>query len=79
MLLLNGLRLGWLLFGGAFALLFWMVLVAMIVVAIQAVRPSDSGKIVPSSGSPLEILQVRYARGEISKDEFENIRRTLTA
>ena len=32
-----------------------------------------------SRETPLEILKKRYARGEISKEEYENVRRDLTA
>jgi hypothetical protein len=33
---------------------------------------------VASSQAPLEILQTRYAKGEITREEYETIRRDLT-
>ena len=32
----------------------------------------------PAVPTPLEILQARYARGEISREEFQQARETLT-
>lgn len=32
----------------------------------------------PASQTPLEILQTRYAKGEITREEYETIRRDLT-
>jgi uncharacterized membrane protein len=32
----------------------------------------------PAAPTPLELLQARFARGEITKDEFEQARETLT-
>lgn len=52
-----------------------LLVLALVIVAIVAlVRYSRR---VPRSES-LEILKARYARGEISKDEFEEMRRTLS-
>lgn len=59
-------------FGGLFMLLFWG---AIIVGAIALVRwmldQSKGGK------SALQILQERYARGEIDKAEFDERKRNL--
>lgn len=38
---------------------------------------SRAGSSDGASPSPLEILQLRYARGDISHDEYEAIRRNL--
>jgi len=77
---------GWMFGGGIMMLLFWFGLIAVVVLSIQAfsrVSPSTSGRWQGSAGremtreSPLEILQSRYARGEIGRDEYEKIRSEL--
>ncbi len=79
MLLLNEFRLGWLLFGGGLMLLFWIALIALIAVAIRSLLHPNSGQAAATSSSnALEILKDRYARGEINKEEYDNMRRVLT-
>ena len=63
-------------FGGGIMWLFWILLILVIVWAVKAVAgssnsPTDKGK------SALEILQERYARGEIDQQEFEQKRKDL--
>lgn len=64
----------WMLFG----VIFWFVLIAGIVLlviwAIQRIAGGETGSPVESS---LEILKKRYARGEISKEEFEEKKRDI--
>lgn len=71
--------------GGVFGWLM-MVLIVLLVVAvgIGLTRLLFTGGHRPSAGSPaphksaLDILEERYARGEIDKDEFEEKRKTLS-
>lgn len=53
----------WGLFSAGFQVLFWGVL---IVVAVKAVQKQPSAP----SPSALSVLEERYARGEIDRDEF---------
>jgi putative membrane protein len=85
---MHGFGFGWggMIFGGLLTLLFWGVVIALIVFVVRALSRSGSGQAAPSAGSPaqtpdraLEILRERYARGEISKDEFNSMRQDLTA
>ena len=48
------------------------LLAALIVWLVRRSRPRESGN------SALEVLKVRYARGEINKQEFEEKRKDLT-
>jgi len=57
-------------FGGIFMILFWVVLIFAI---ISLVRKGSNNKKETSE----EILKKRYARGEISKEEFERMKKDL--
>ncbi|MBI3958684.1 MAG: SHOCT domain-containing protein [Chloroflexi bacterium] len=73
---------GWMLFGSLVMVLFWGGLIALIVLAVRGLsgnnqrQSSDQSEHTPSVGA-LEILQSRYAKGEITRDEFEQIRNDL--
>lgn len=78
----DGFRWVWMLFGILMMLLFWGGLIALIVLAIRSFssprRPSNY--VEPRASprpTPLDILKERYARGEISKTEYEEMRRDL--
>ena len=63
------------LFGGGWMLVFWTVLlIALIVLVVKVIM--NSGK-EHTGGTPMEILQRRYARGEIDKEEFEKRKKDL--
>ena len=64
-------------FGGGFMWLFWILLIVAVVWALKATAPS-SGKAEGGDKSPLEILQGRFARGEIDEEEFERKRKLLS-
>lgn len=62
-------------------LLFWAAIVVVIIVGIRWLITSSRSErhVTPERGGPsaLDILKARYARGEISKKEFEEIRRDI--
>ncbi len=67
-------------FGGMmFGWIFWIIIIAVIIWAvIQFVNKSASqSKQEHTNESPLEILKRRYAKGEITKDEFERMKKDL--
>jgi putative membrane protein len=64
-------------YGGMFMWLI-LILIAGVVVYFAFIQKKNNG--IQSGSpqeSPLEILKRRYARGEISKDEFESIKKDL--
>jgi putative membrane protein len=68
--------------GHGFGILFWILIVVLLVAAVAFVlRGAGSGSAAdkrPSrEKSALEILEARYARGEIGHDEFEQRKRNL--
>jgi putative membrane protein len=60
-------------FGFFWMLLFWGGIIALAVWGINKLT-RGGGK----DDTPLEIAQRRYARGEISREEFEAIKSTLS-
>ena len=71
---------GWWMVGmGIAMLLFWGGLIALIVWAV--VRATRGGRETGAGGkpSPLDIARERYARGEISKEQFEQIKKDLSS
>ncbi|MHB8536201.1 MAG: SHOCT domain-containing protein [Sulfuricaulis sp.] len=64
-------------FGGFFMILFWVVIVAAVVMLVKWLFGGSSRIDLPRGKSALEILQERYARGEIGKEEFEQKKRDL--
>jgi len=68
----------WMMFGGIWMILFWGGLIALVVWGIKKVAERGG---TPGAGqqSPLDIARERYARGEISKEQFEQIKKDLSA
>jgi uncharacterized membrane protein len=56
-------------------LVFWVVVIGLVVVAIR--RWGWGHTLRPDSA--LEMLRMRYAKGEIGREEFEATRRDLVA
>jgi putative membrane protein len=54
---------------------FWV----LVIVGILALLRGHGGAGGPSGGSALRLLEERYARGEISREEFFERRSTLTS
>lgn len=70
-----GVNLWW----GALMMVFWVLviagIVALVVWAIREKQPSPTGRVRESEA--LEILKQRYARGEITREEYERMRQDL--
>lgn len=76
--MMTGLGMG---FSGAIWMIaFWILIIGSGIWLLTAIFPqttSAANSDAPSTGDSLEILKQRYARGELSKEEFETIRREL--
>ena len=69
----------WMMFGGIFMLLFWSVVIVLIVWGINQLRGNrGSSTDAPQRHTPLDIAKERYAKGEISQEEFEQIKKHLS-
>ena len=68
--------------GGLLMVLFWVVLIVGAVWLARGLFPNSQQPPASSSRSEPsadEILKQRYARGEISKEQYEQMRRDLSA
>lgn len=63
--------------GGAFGLLFWIILIVLVIVAVRWLV-KDNGSERKQDNSALDILDKRYARGEIDQQEYEQKRREIS-
>ena len=68
---------GW--FGPIMMLVFWAVIIIAVIFLIRRLMASSRGVNAPrTEDSALEILKKRYARGEIKKEEFEQMKKDLS-
>jgi putative membrane protein len=78
---------GWWIFGGIWMIVFWGLIIGLIVWGVSRVtgeRRGDEGSqrdvgTIRGEQSPMDIARSRYARGEISREEFTQIRNDLEA
>ena len=64
---------GWGMGGGWLSmLLFWGAVIALIIFLVRR-----TGGTEPRNESAIEILKKRYAKGEITKDEYESIKKDI--
>ena len=69
---------GW--FGGmmGFGLLFWVVIIVLVVWAVKTLANSRDGSPANRLNDAEEILKQRYARGEINREQFEQMKKDLS-
>ncbi len=65
---------GWMIFGWAGMVIFWGAIIALAVWGIRKVTRKDNSSDRPT---PLDIARERYAKGEISRKEFEQLKKDL--
>jgi len=65
---------GWGIFGIIFMFLFWALLITALVYLIKYIS-SDKQK--SQEDEAMKILNERYARGEVSKEEFEKMKKDI--
>ncbi len=66
---------GWFGFAGLWMFLFWGALIAFGIWAVIRFSKRDGSE---SKANHIEIAKERYAKDEISKEEFEQIKKTLS-
>ncbi|QCU90979.1 SHOCT domain-containing protein [Thiomicrorhabdus sediminis] len=59
-------------FMGGHMWIFWLILIVLVLIGLKVIFQQRG-----DSESALEILKKRYAKGEITKEEFEEQKKTL--
>ena len=67
---------GWMIFGWIFMILFWAAIILLIIWLYKQIRgpvarPETTGE------TAAEILKKRYASGEITKEQFDEMKKEL--
>jgi len=62
------------LIGGLLMMLFWGALIYLLFVGVQKLTSHNDSR---DTGRALETLKERYAKGEITHEEYEKIRKNL--
>ena len=65
----------WTLTGIIFMVLFWVALILAVIWLYKQIRGEAAG--APSGETALDILKKRYASGEITKDQFYEMKREI--
>ncbi len=74
-------------YGWIMMVIFWVVVIGLAVLLLSLLFPRITHNITSNGNpqrtgaleSPMEILKQRYARGEITKEQFEQMRHDLEA
>lgn len=76
MMMMHGWEMGWPWFGLwiVFKLTVWAFLITGVIFALRWLRREGCGGRLRT---PLDILKMRYARGELSREEFDTMKREL--
>jgi putative membrane protein len=56
---------------------FWIVVIVGIISLIRWLARSERGREIKSEETALDILKKRYAKGEISKEDFERMKKDI--
>ena len=70
----DGMGWGWIGLGIVHMALFWILVILGIVVLVKWLAGGGPSRV---EGRALEILKERYARGELTREEFERMKRDV--
>ena len=66
----------WMMFGGLSMVIFWAVIIGLVVWGVNRLGGDRAGR-NETGDTPIEIAQKRLARGEITKEEFEEMQKVF--
>ena len=64
-------------FGMGFGWMIWLIIIVVIVWVVFQFKGDSRGHYYKTSESPLDILKKRYAEGELTKEEFERLKKDI--
>jgi putative membrane protein len=67
-------------FGGYGGIFMWLIIIIVVAVILYLVLNRNLSPGSPGAGtreSPLDVLKRRYAEGEITKEEFDRMKREI--
>jgi putative membrane protein len=73
----EGMGWGWIGLGVVHMLLFWALVILGIAALVRAL--SGGGRSDTPSSDAMEILKARYARGEVTREQFEQMKRDIAS
>jgi putative membrane protein len=78
--MMSGIFGGWGIIGMIFMFIFWALLITGIILLVIWLvrRASYASKDLSRKNDAIDILKERYARGEISKEDFERMKRDIS-
>lgn len=71
---------GWFIFGLLMMIAFWLIVAAIVYFIVRKTAPSvfrQQEEKKPTENGALKILRERYAKGELSKEEYERMKKDL--
>jgi len=69
---------GWMGFGWIFMLIFWGAVIVGVVALLRWILMRGNGSQDGPRRTPHEILQERYVRGEITREQYERMRKDIS-
>ena len=78
--MMSGIFGGWSIIGIIFMFIFWIILIPGIILLVVWLvrRTSYTGKDLSRKNDAIDILNERYVRGEINKEDFERMKRDIS-
>lgn len=58
-------------------IIFWILIIVLVVYLVRGEMGSSDKQLGHTGESPLDLLKKRYAKGEITKKEFDEIKKDL--
>ncbi|MBI3452368.1 MAG: SHOCT domain-containing protein [Rhodospirillales bacterium] len=67
-------------FGGLMMIAFWVTLIVLVVLLVRWLSGAGGGtsSALPARRTPLDILQERFAKGEIDRQDYEERKKLLS-
>ena len=60
-------------------MMYWWVIVLVVLVLGISMYAGKNGNVLKRKQNPMDILDERFAKGEISKEEYEEQKRTINS